>query len=107
MFRGEWSKRWVINLRREDLMTYPTEKLNEQYRVCSNHLEDSQFMNRLIHTAVPTLMNLPNPPPKLTPSRSLPKCQIVPTPSTSQIRCYTKKPQILETQQKPEATHSM
>ena len=92
-------------------MTYPTEKLNKQYSVCSNHFEDSQFMNistknKLIHTAVPTLMNLPDPPPKLTPSRPIPKSQIVPTPSTSQIRCYTKKPQILETQQKPEGTHS-
>ena len=59
-------------------MIYPTKKLNKQYRVCSNHFEDSQFMNistknKLIHTAVPTLMNLPNPPPKLTPSRPLTK----------------------------------
>ena len=92
-------------------MTYPTEKLNKQYHVCSNHFEDSQFMNistknKLIHTAVPALMNLPNPPPKHTPLRPLPKCQIVPTPSTSQIKCYTKKPQILQTPEKPEATHS-
>ena len=74
------------------------------------HFEDSQFMNistknRLIHTVVPTLMNLPNPPPKLTPSRPLPKRQIVPTPFPSQIRHDTKKHQISETPQKPEATH--
>ena len=92
-------------------MTYPTEKLNKQYCAYSNHFEYSQFMNistknKLIHTAVPTLMNLPNPSPKLTPSRPLPKHQIVPTPSTSQIKCYTKKPQILETPEKPEAKHS-
>ena len=72
-------------------MTYPTEKLNKQYCVCSNHFEDSQFMNistknKLIHTAVPTLMNMPNPPAKLTPSRPLPNHQIVQTPSTSQIK---------------------
>ena len=91
-------------------MTYSTEKLHKQYHFCANHFEDSQFMNistknRLIHTAVLTMMNLPNPPPKLTPSRLLPKHQIVPTPSPSQIRHDTKKPQISETPQKPEATH--
>ena len=92
-------------------MTNRTKNLNKQYCVCSNHFEDSQLMNiltknKLIHTAVPTLMNFPNPPPKLTPSRPLPKSQIVPTPSTSQIRCYTKKLQLSETPEKPEARHS-
>ena len=91
-------------------MTYSTEKLHKQYHVCANHFEDSQFMNistknKLIHTAIPTLMNLPNPPPKWTPSRPLPKHRIVPTPSPSQIRCDTKKFKISETSQKPEATH--
>ena len=36
------------------------------------HFEDNQFMNpamknRLIHNAVPTMFDIPNPPPKLTP----------------------------------------
>ena len=63
------SKRWVINLRREDLMEYSTEQLYAQYTVCANHFEDSQFMNpaqknRLIHNAVPTLIAQHNAPPK-------------------------------------------
>ena len=66
------SKQWVINLRREDIMSYSIEKLNKQYTVCANHFEDNQFMNpamknRLIHNAVPTIFDIPNPPPKLTP----------------------------------------
>ena len=66
------SKRWVINLRREDLMKYSTEQLYAQYTVCANHFEDSQFMNpaqknRLIYNAVPTLIAQHNAPPKLTP----------------------------------------
>ena len=81
------SKRWVINLRREDLMKYSTEQLYVQYTVCANHFEDSQFMNpaqknRLIHNAVPTLIAQHNAPPKLTPKRPPPKqrCQPIPTP---------------------------
>ena len=59
-------------------MSYSTEKLNKQYTVCANHLEDNQFMNtamknKLIHNAVPTVFDVPNPPPKLTPKGQLPK----------------------------------
>ena len=66
------SKRWVINLRREDLMKYSTEQLYAQYTVCANHFEDSPFMNpaqknRPIHNAVPTLIAQHNAPLKLTP----------------------------------------
>ena len=51
-------------------MSYSTEKLNKQYTVCGNHFEDNQFMNPamkngLIHNAVPTIFDIPNPPPKL------------------------------------------
>ena len=40
------------------------------------HFEDSQFKNkekrnRLIETAIPTLFDVPNPPPKITPKRKL------------------------------------
>ena len=54
------------------------EKLHKQYRVCQEHFEESQFMNpavknRLIHTAVPTIIAVQNPPPLLTPKRQLPK----------------------------------
>lgn len=41
------------------------------YKLCSNHFEDSQFMNKdaknkLIWSAIPTLFDVPNPPSKLT-----------------------------------------
>ena len=66
------SKQWIINLRTEHLMSYFTEKLNKQYTVCANHFEDNQFMNpamknRLILNAVPTIFDISNPLPKLTP----------------------------------------
>ena len=71
MFHG--SKQWVINLRREDIMSYSTEKLNKQYTVCmpitlkTTNLWIQQWKNRLIHKAVPTIFDIPNPPLKLTP----------------------------------------
>ena len=37
--------------------------------------------NSLIHTAVPTLFNVPNPPPRLAPKRFLPKCQVTASPT--------------------------
>ena len=63
------------------------EKLHKQYRVCQEHFEESQFMNpvvrnRLIHTAVPTVIAVPNPPPLLTPKRQLPKRSSPPRPQT-------------------------
>ena len=52
-------------------MSYSTEKLNKQYTVCANHFEDKKSMNpamkrRLIHNAIPTSFDIPNPLPKLT-----------------------------------------
>ena len=88
------SKQWVINLRREDLMSYSTEKLNKQYTVYANHFEDNQFKNpamkdRLIHNAVPTIFDIPNPPPKPMPKPQLPKyhplCSKTPQPEQMQI----------------------
>ena len=59
----------VINSRRvEELLHKVTEQLHAVFQLCSRHFEDSQFMNakqknRLVHDAVPTLVNIPNPPP--------------------------------------------
>ena len=69
-------KRWVITLRQADLDGYTSEHLYKTYVLCSDHFEDNQFMNaavknRLIHNAVPTLFDIPNPPPLLTPKRCL------------------------------------
>ena len=45
--------------------------------LCANHFEDSQFMhvpskNKLVPEAVPTLFDVPNPPPRVSLKRQLP-----------------------------------
>ena len=71
----ERCKKWVQNLRREDIIHTPLHKLCH-FQLCSNHFEDSQFMNKntkskLIWNAVPTLFDVPNPPARITPSQPL------------------------------------
>ena len=66
-------RKWVQNTRRDDIRNLPSKKLYN-LELCSNHFEDSQFMNKetknkLIWNAVPTLFDVKNPPPKVTPSR--------------------------------------
>ncbi len=81
LFHGKCRcRKWVQNTRREDIRRKSTEKLNQSYRLCSVHFEDSQFMNpnekrRLVWSAVPTLFDVPNPPPKQTLSRAPRKCR--------------------------------
>ena len=42
--------------------------------------------NSLIHTAVPTIFDVPNPPPLITPKRPLPKYRCVtPSPKASSV----------------------
>ena len=77
----ERCKKWVQHVRRDDLRHTPLNKLCH-FKLCSNHFEDSQFMNRntkskLIWNAVPTLFDVPNPPAKITPSRPLTKRSFV------------------------------
>ena len=71
----ERCKKWIQNTKRDDLRKLPLHKLYT-YELCSDHFESSQFTNvekknRLIPDAIPTLFNVPNPPPKITPSRPL------------------------------------
>ena len=77
----ERCKKWVQHVRREDLRHTPLNKLCH-FQLCSNHFEDSQFMNRntkskLIWNDVPTLFDVPNPPAKITPSQPLTKRSFV------------------------------
>ena len=70
-------QKWVQNTRRQDLLGKYPENLYTSYRLCSRHFEDSQFMNAatrnaLVWNATPTLFNIPNPPPTVTPSRKRP-----------------------------------
>ena len=83
----ERCKKWVQNCRREVLRHIPVKKLFE-YQLCSNHFEDSQFMNKetkskLIWNAVPTLFDVLNPPVKVTPSRLVRERSIAVKASTS------------------------
>ena len=53
------------------------EKLHKNRRLCSKHFEDSQFFNpklknRLVHDAIPTIFDVPNPPNPVTPKRTDP-----------------------------------
>ena len=71
------SRKWVQNTRREDLMKKDTEDLYRNNRICGKHFEDNQFMsaaekNSLVWNAVPTIFDVPNPPPSVTPSRKRP-----------------------------------
>ena len=78
MFR---CKQWVINIITADLEKYSPEYLYNCYTLCANHFEDNQVKNcdkrnSLIHNAVPTIFDIPNLPPLLTPKRSCPMCHI-------------------------------
>ena len=85
----ERCKKWVQNIRRDDIRQTPLHKLCHLH-LCSNHFEDSQFMNKntkskLIWNAVPTLFDVPNPPPKITPSQQLIKRS--PVKPKASIKC--------------------
>ena len=89
-------------------MTYSAEKLYANYVVCTHHFEDNQFMNplikkRLIRTAVPTLMNIPNPPPMLMPTRPHPKWYHEEDKIEIQVPCPLGDTEQLA--QEPEMTH--
>ncbi|XP_039542240.1 THAP domain-containing protein 3-like [Pimephales promelas] len=65
----ERSARWVQNLRNASLAGISSQRLNQNYRVCSAHFHPSQFKRPsdvhagLNWNAVPTMVNAPNPPP--------------------------------------------
>ncbi|KAK7497539.1 hypothetical protein BaRGS_00011179 [Batillaria attramentaria] len=71
----ETCRKWVQNSRRQDLLNIPTSTLHaRKYLFCSDHFEDKQFLrptmkDRLVWNAIPTIFDVPNPPPKLTPTR--------------------------------------
>ncbi|GFO13506.1 52 kda repressor of the inhibitor of the protein kinase [Plakobranchus ocellatus] len=93
--------KWVINVRRDDLHSKPTEKLCKNNVLCADHFEVSQFMspalrNKLIHYAVPTVFDIPNKPPSVTPRRPPPKKRCTPISSVhfiSEEPIHTEKPQ--------------
>ncbi len=77
--KGDRGKKWIVNMRREDLLKFLEERsdyLYENIKLCAVHFEHSQFMNEkknsLKHDALPTLFNVPNPPPSVEISRPNP-----------------------------------
>jgi hypothetical protein len=72
-------KLWVKNTRRADLLGKNVADLNTKgYYLCANHFEPSQFTipaerKRLNWNAVPTLFDVPNPPPRIEMKRPAPK----------------------------------
>ncbi len=68
-------KRWIINMRQDDLLEKPINYCHRNILVCAHHFEDTQFMNvknnTLTHDAVPTLFAVSNPPRCVTPRRNL------------------------------------
>lgn len=70
-------REWVVALRREDLLG--RDIFYRNYQVCSDHFEAASYSNpndrdtsRLSCIAKPTLFNIPNPPPVITPKRQRP-----------------------------------
>ncbi|GFN84221.1 transposable element p transposase [Plakobranchus ocellatus] len=97
----ERCKKWVKNVRRDDLHSKPTEKLCKNNVLCADHFEVSQFMNpalrnKLIHCAVPTVFDIPNKPSSVTPRRPPPKKRCIPVSSVnfiSEESIHTEKSQ--------------
>ncbi|GFR97911.1 52 kDa repressor of the inhibitor of the protein kinase [Elysia marginata] len=79
----ERCKKWVINCRRQDLLNKSPRNLYTSNVLYAVHFEDTQFTephkkNRLKPLkAVPTLFNIPNPPPKIANRRPGPKERVV------------------------------
>lgn len=62
--------KWVDNCRRNELQQKDPESLYRNYAFCADHFEDSQFMNvqaknRLVWNAIPTVFDVPDPPPTI------------------------------------------
>ena len=80
-------RRWVQNSRRKDLLGKLAEEIRSSgCRLCADHFEPTQFnvpaeRKRLVWNAVPTIFNIPNPPPQVTSTRPSPRKRSSPRPS--------------------------
>ena len=93
-------RKWVQNSRWDDLGTFPIQKLCH-YQMCSEHFEDSQFMNKetktkLIWNAIPTLFDVPNPPSKVTPSQPIKTWLMMSTMKKSSVKSTEQPVDILQ-----------
>ena len=87
------AKRWAVNVRRDDLVNKSAEYMNKNCCLCSEHFEHIMFLNdlrnRLQPTAVPTLVNVSNPPALSAVERPAPKCRNVGSDATAKKRKTT------------------
>ena len=71
-------KLWLQNCRRLDLLDKTPSYLRKNCALCSNHFEQqflpkfSNIRTRLAGDAVPTIFNIPNPPPTIGSKRKAP-----------------------------------
>lgn len=73
----ERCKKWIQNSRRADLKGKSPSYCYGNLLLCETHFEASMFYNSLsksslLRNAIPTLFDVPNPPPKLSLKRKLP-----------------------------------
>lgn len=86
-------KRWVVNCRRKDLDGRSSIELNESFRLCSNHFEETMYYptnvggKRLILSAIPTIFDVPNPPAQVAVKRKAPAYRLF-TPPTKKSQIY-------------------
>ena len=90
-------KKWVQNCRRADLTKKTTEYLYKNCVLCANHFEDGQFMNstsknKLVWNGIPTLFDVPNPPPTVSAKRPAPRVRSVAYASSVKKQKLTQKP---------------
>lgn len=82
-------------MRREDLISKSADYLNKNCTVCAEHFEPIMFLNDLrnrLHThAVPTIVNVNNPPRPVTAMRPLPQKHPLQESDKSRKRRKTEK----------------
>jgi len=80
-----------VNCRRKDLDGKSSTELNKNFRLCSNHFEETMYYatniggKRLILAAVPTIFDVPNPPARVALKRKAPAKRLF-NPPTKKFR---------------------
>jgi hypothetical protein len=85
---------WVQNSRLTSLEGQTPEYLHKNRGFCADHFEECIFMNtanknKLVVNAVPTLFDVPNPPPQVATKRPFPRRTTVPEPQRKQRKTGT------------------
>lgn len=89
-------KLWLQACRRQDIMKVTADYAFKNLRLCSKHFSDSSFMNisqknSLVWDAVPSLFDVPNPPPARSTKRKTPLTPPAPPPLPQKRRIYNNQ----------------